>query len=240
MQKLFLPELPMHLSSSSNHKVLMIDDDQIYFEDITPLYEFIHESPNDISLLCAPDKFNLRKICRGKRAGPVTHNCHDELYCVTGLMGFPIRHPESRSALIQTLERTSHDMMLEYPNFVDKQAGQDVFNRFFRFHYQTSGNATSPSVQVIPCEWSCGTDECGKILGRMGCRNCDVSKCKAFHYQVKSFLESQKQQKAEWSWEYYEMDDSLYLLENTYIPRVKGLCMKKSIQKDVSIKERLR
>ncbi|CAB9506174.1 expressed unknown protein [Seminavis robusta] len=238
IQKLFLPELDIRLSSPENTKVLMIDDDQIYFEDITPLYEYIHTPQQDqqqLSLLCAPDRFNIRKIC--KRRG-VPHNCHDDLYCVSGLVGFPMRNHTARHQLVHELEQTAHDMMQEYPNSIASQADQDIFNRFFR--YKSNGHRTADDnnnnnsssttaaeqqqVQVIPCEWSCGTDECGKVLGNMQCRNCDWKKCKAFHYQVKSFLENHQQRKSEWAWRHYFEMDSLQLLQETFIPNVQQAC----------------
>lgn len=217
IQKLFLPELPLELSSPENEKFLMIDDDIVVFEDITPLYGLIHEAPTDhISLLCAPDHFNLRKIC-WKRGVP--HNCDDKLYCVTGLVGFPIRNRTARTGLIQSLEQTTHEMMVEYPNSTASQADQDIFNRFFRFHKHSN-------VQNIPCEWACGTDECGKVLGKMNCRNCNKKNCKAFHYQSKSYLQNFTQLRPEVSWNYYFEKDSKQLRETVFDLEVLESCKK--------------
>lgn len=214
IQKIFLPELPFMLSSPQNKKVLMIDDDQVYFEDITPLYDYMHLAPNHVSLLCARDRFNLRKICLKQG---VPHNCDDELYCVTGLVGFPIYNQTARTTLVQTLVQTTQEMMTEYPNSVASQADQDIFNRFFRSQKHSD-------VQNIPCEWSCGTDECGKVLGKIKCRNCETNKCKAFHYQSKSYLTNVTQMRPEVSWNYYFEKDPKELLKTTFDPRISEAC----------------
>lgn len=176
-------------------------------------------APNDISLLCTRDRFNLRKICRKQG---VPHNCDDELYCVTGLIGFPISNQTARTSLVHTLVQTTHEMMAEYPDSVASQADQDIFNRFFR--------SQKHDVHNIPCEWSCGTDECGKVLGKIKCRSCETKKRKAFHYQSKSYLANVTQLRQEVSWNYYFEKDPTEL-KTIFDRHVSEVC---SIQKSNS------
>jgi len=228
IQKLYLStDLPnLTASSPRNQQVLMIDDDQIFLEDITPLFRLIHDRPNDVALLCTPDKFNLRKIC--KKPG-LAHNCDDTLYCVTGLVGFPVssnndvphnnKHNNNttnnaKQWLVEQLEQSAHEMMVEYPNSTITQADQDIFNRFFRSQQrQRRHGGGGGGVHTLPCEWSCGTDECGKRFRH--CRSCDIDRCKALHFQVKAYQEHLPPRKNNqtWSWDYYFRMDSRTLLE---------------------------
>jgi hypothetical protein len=129
------------------------------------------------------------------------------------MVGFPLTQP-ARDDLIRSFQQTCQEMTKEYPNSTSSQADQDIFNRYYRFHRQ--------HVQLIPCRWSCGTDECGKRLGT--CRGCKPP-CNAFHFQVKSFLENITQRQKEWSWNYYFEMDPHQLMENNFTHRIQEKCI---------------
>jgi lipopolysaccharide biosynthesis glycosyltransferase len=148
-QKLFLSTLTY--PSGTFSKVLMLDDDMVFYADITPLVDLVRENPDSLSLYCPVDPTRVKEYF-----GTTPDNGHTERYCISGMMGLPLGN---RTA--ELFAKAMINMKRQYPRMVLRVADQDVVNRHYAEHHDDG------SVDFIPCDWSCDFNSCQKKTGSL-------------------------------------------------------------------------
>jgi lipopolysaccharide biosynthesis glycosyltransferase len=201
-QKLFLSTLTY--PSGTLSKVLMLDDDMVFYEDITPLVDLVRKNPDSLSLYCPVDPTRVEKFF-----GTTPDNGHTERYCNSGMMGLPLGN---RTA--ELFAKAMSNMKRKYPHMVFRVADQDVVNRYFAEHDDDG------SVDYIPCDWSCDFNSCQKK--QAPCSNClNAKKCRGYHFLAKGYKQHKKMGRKEWNWDYYYSFEPFDLLNTTFGPRVE-------------------
>jgi hypothetical protein len=183
----------------------MLDDDMVFYEDITPLVDLVRENPDSLSLYCPVDPARVKGFF-----GTTPFNGHTERYCISGIMGLPLGN---RTA--ELLAEAMHNMTRQYPRMVLWVADQDVVNRYYAEHHDDG------SVDLIPCDWSCDFNSCQKK--QAPCSNClNATKCRGYHFLSKGFEHHTKMGREEWNWDYYyDSFEPFDLLNTTFGPRVE-------------------
>jgi hypothetical protein len=197
-------------------KVLMLDDDMVFYEDITRLVDLVRQHPNRLSLHCPEDAHRVKSYFIDKK---IPHNGHASRYCIAGMIGFPLGN-DTATALSQTLV----EMNLEYPGLQSPVAAdQDVVNRYLAKHYNdtcdTGGENCNKGVDLIPCEWSCDWISCRGKQTR--CSNCP-NHCRAYHFLYKSYKKHKHFGRKELNWDYYHEPTPLDVLLSIFVPRIKN------------------
>lgn len=192
-------------------KVLLLDDDHVFFEDVSPLYQYVLEQPDKVSLYCPIDR---RRVDRTLVRQGVPHNGDKIRYCISGMLGIPINNSTSSA---DRFEQAAINMVKEYPNYTYWFADQDIVNRAF-------AEQPESTYHLIPCEWSCDCNSCRNQVNQ-SCKNCKLSPgatCRAYHYLDQTWFQTYKFEhlKQEHQWQYYYNLNSTELLHEEFIPRV--------------------
>ena len=198
VQKLFLPTLTYE---SGVEKVLVLDDDMVFYTDIAPLVNIVMKDT-----VLPFDPLRIDKYFRGPNR---EHNGHDKAYCISGMMGLPLGEETSR-----LFEEATKNMTREYPNATYKVADQDVVNRYFA--------ENNDGVQRIPCEWSCDVQSCNFKVGR--CQNCPSKVCHSMHFTAGWYKTDLDMGKQQWNWDYFDKFDPATVLRFTFRPRLNRTC----------------
>jgi lipopolysaccharide biosynthesis glycosyltransferase len=157
MVKLFIPTLSFAEGIS---KVLVLDDDMVFYRDLYPLYELVQTKPHQLSLFCPEDSRRVETYYTRKN---MTGNGHPTRYCISGMMGIPVQ-PQDK--IVDLFENTLANMNRDYPGHIYSVADQDVVNRAFADHHD--------NIDLIPCQWSYDSHSCMKHNGP--CSNCNMAK----------------------------------------------------------------
>jgi lipopolysaccharide biosynthesis glycosyltransferase len=208
MQKLFIPLL--HFPPLHSGRVLLLDDDMVFYRDVAPLYDIIMApSLLNLSLLCPLDRIRYRRFIR---------NHHKELngryryYCITGMMGVPV----TGDNLIRLYVKSMTEMVQDYPGYSYRFGDQDVVNRVYASHWD--------QINHIPCQWSCDYNSCHHTNGPgFNCKSTAPGHCYSYHFLGGTHVK-QPLGWEEWEWTYYYKQNPLSLLHNTYIPRLQQIC----------------
>lgn len=201
-QKLFLSTLDY--PKGTGRKVLMLDDDMVFYEDLTPLADLVMRNPSRLSLYCQLDPGRVKFYFQNR-----PHNGDSEKYCISGMMGLPLGNGTA-----ELFETAATEMKLEYPDIKFAVADQNVVNRVYAHHKE--------SVDLIPCEWSCDWISCNKTVGI--CKNCPTGICRSYHFNARTYTKHASMPKPEWNWDYYHDLDSKFVLLSSFLPRVKSAC----------------
>lgn len=231
--KLFLPTLQFSGGTAAS-KVLLVDDDVVFYNDVAPLMRGILKHPDKLSLACPVDARRVETYWTKRNR---TRNGHSKRFCQGGWMGLPVGEHTSRK-LAESLDR----IVKEYPeldNFRWSAADQDAINRYLADYLPAECDGTRDDslkqcidapVHLIPCEWSCDWHSCGKGVGSRGdgnlampCENCP-QKCKAFHFLKRSYTKKRiikKWEPVTERWGYYDHMSSLTLLAE-FVDRINS------------------
>jgi hypothetical protein len=154
ISKIYLPLLPYRKTQQQHQnapKILMLDDDIVFYKDLAPLWDdILYQNPDRMSLYCPVEPRFVQMYFTGRDA---PHNGDTERYCNSGMMGFPIRNEQRiQHRIVQMLEDATVHMMREYPRIFYTLADQDIVNRAFV--------ENKHDIDLIPWEWGCNNGTC--------------------------------------------------------------------------------
>jgi hypothetical protein len=211
--KLFLPNLAF---PPGTQKVLFMDDDSVFYDDLTPLYDDIQANVNRLSLYCPMDPKRVQHYFTKNNRSSIGH---PERYCVPALMGIPVG---PNSTYTSDMSKAVAEIMQIHPDFVGRVAAdQDGINRLYATSHQ--------KIDVIPCDWHCDLLSCTRSEWHTEgprCTNCPIAqtkgRCRGAHFIKKLFRDNNLDLgRPEWNWRFYNDMNATELVDKVYDPRVE-------------------
>lgn len=210
--KLFLPSLSF---PPDTQKVLFMDDDSIFYQDLVPLYDLFQQNVSRPSMYCPLDSKRVRSYFTDRNRSNIGHK---ERYCIPALMGIPVG---PNTTFTSGLSKAVADIMRLHPGFTGGVAAdQDGLNMW----YATS----SEEIDLIPCEWHCDMNSCRRsdwLANGPNCSNCAISQtegqCKGAHFLSQAYTVNIDLGRPEWNWNYYYGLNSVALARQ-YASRVEN------------------
>lgn len=223
LQKIYLPVIPFH---GRPKKILMLDDDIIFYHDISPLWNLLYKNPNRLSLYCPVDPFFAKFYFAGRNA---SHNGDSRRYCISGMIGFPIHYRTSYSnknfysPVVDLLENATANMMQEYPDVKYTVADQDIVNRAYA--------ENKDDIDLIPWGWGCNYGRCKDPSRAGNTKICPDHEnffalwhtCYSFHFLTHKYRDHIKFKNPRLEYDGTFNKDPQDLLRSAFIPQMQTI-----------------
>jgi hypothetical protein len=209
MGKLFLPRLNYSIDGSRPRKLLVLDDDMVFYKDITPSMDIVHANPQNLTLHCPTDPVLADVFLRNTPDNGDTKRC-----CISGMMGVPLSDVGGASMVVDLFVNATKEMTRQHPGKIYEVADQDVVNRAHASQKET--------IDLTPREWSCDFASCKGTTDR--CDNCQAGTCHSCHFNCEACERHLNMSKAEWGWDCYFDMDAAELLSQEFAPRAHTTC----------------
>lgn len=189
MSRLFIGQSPFQ-PIGKVPKVIIVDDDILFYRDISELWKIVMVNQSNISLFCHPDKRRMRRWLRrhkdnGDREGG--------RYCQGGLMALPVAAFPGAVNSSKYFWDATFDMTAQYPNVTYHLAHQQILNRMFVKHKST--------IDIIPCNWHGDTHTC-RVPRKCNCEGESFT----YHFLKKAYEKKPhmfSKERPRWAFSYY-------------------------------------
>ena len=191
MSRLFISQAPFQ-PIGKVPKVIVVDDDILFYRDIAELWQNVTVNQSQISLFCPHDGKRIQRWLINKMH-PDDGDVEGQRYCQGGLMALPVASYPGAVNSSQYFWDATFEMQTQYPNASYLLAHQQVLNRMFAKYKAT--------IHTLPCNWHGDIHTCGKPW------NCNCQgESYTYHFLNKKYLKKPNmflEENPRWAFSYY-------------------------------------
>jgi hypothetical protein len=215
---------PRAEGEDSVDRVLIIDDDILFWSDPAALFNLL--DPAKLALSCPVDP---KRVNTYYTETDMASNGHLTRYCNAGMVHMPIlpRRPHedfgSTNDILDMYLNATAAMTKEYPKYRYQCSDQQIYNRLFADQEDRMDN--------IPCDWnSCKAGVKDKSGSCFNCPSIAVAEkqCKTFHFVNSAFeganyqVDLKNAPDGSHEYSYFFALQPLRVLHDEFLPRVAG------------------